>query len=193
MRFSDLCSSHACISSLLWEEIARRERGADGGRREENLVLVQTKTVPVCRTVMAYIRYVFVVLADLWRKSHVGKTSSPSSIPSPVYSLLPSIFLSLSLSLSLSISISFSFTSSLRIPAMFDSFYRGPSTYLSLTSHEKYIRDSSRSLFSLSSVRLLAFSQPFQWWFSRVLDEKSRDRLMVVVRSLSSFSLFLLL
>lgn len=55
-------------------------------------------------------------------------------------------------------------------------------SYLPREIHSRFLR----SLFSLSSVRLLAFSQPFQWWFSHVLDEKSRDRPMVVLRSLPS-------
>lgn len=142
---------------------------------EENLVLVQTKTVPVCRTVAAYIYVTY-----LWCTRTFGVNLMSEKLPHHrLFPLLSSLFRSRS---------PFLFPSSSPwIPATFDSFYRGPSTYLSLTSHEKYIRDFS-ALFSRFrlSVLLLAFSQPFQWWFSRVPDEKNRDRPTVALRSLPS-------
>lgn len=125
------------------------------------------------------------VHADLWRKSHAGKTSSPSSIPSSVppisLSLVRSLFL-LFLSLNSSnIQLILSWSIHLSI------------FYLPREIHSRFLR----SLFLLSPVRLLAFSQPFQW-FARAPDERS-PRLRSVhgctspLVTVRSFSLFLLL
>lgn len=117
----------------------RTERRKSGSRSNEN------SPGAVCRTVTAYIYVTY-----LWCTRTFGVNLMSEKLPH--HRLFP-----LSSSLSFSLNLFLLSPSSPRIPAMFDSFYRGPSTYLSLTSHEKYIRDSSVlfSRFRLSGFQLL--------------------------------------
>lgn len=162
-----------------WRGAARTKRR----REEENLVLVQTKTVPVCKTVTAYIYW---YVTYLWCTRTFGVNLMSEKLPHHrLFPLLSSPVRSLDLSLFLPLFLS---TDSRNVRLILSwSIYLSIS-YLPREIHSRFLR----SLFSLSSVRLLAFSQPFQWWFSRVAGRKeprSADS-CALARYSSSFSLF---
>lgn len=118
------------------------ERGADVGRRRRKSGSRSNENSPSVQNGRGiYIRYVFVVHADLWRKSHVGKTSSPSSIPSSVFS--PSLPRS---------PLSFPFFLSS------DSWQR--STHSTVVHLPIYLLPPTRNTFAISPLSFLAFVCP---------------------------------
>lgn len=127
----------------------------------------------MCRTVTAYIYVTY-----LWCTRTFGVNLMSEKLPHHrLFPLSSSLFFPQSLPL-----LSFLASDSRNVRLILSWPIHLSVSYLPREIHSRFLR----SLFSLSSVRLLAFSQPFQWWFSHVLDEKSRDRPMVVLRSLPS-------